>query len=83
MKDAELEAKQPLKQVSIEEILEAQRQQQEEKEREKKKKETILRSKGINPSEHSEGFSWKAKKKIIINYYFCIKLMIPRDIQQQ
>lgn len=50
--DAELESKQPLKQVGIDNILEAQRQQQEKKEKEKKKKEIILRSRGINP--HNE-----------------------------
>ena len=49
-----MEAKQPLKEVSIDVILEAQRQKQEEREREKKRKETILRSRGINPSEHTE-----------------------------
>lgn len=49
--DAELESKQPLTEVSIDIILEAQRRQQE---REKRKKETILRSRGINPSEHVE-----------------------------
>ena len=54
LKDAELEAKQPLKEVSIEVILEAQRRQQEEREKEKKKKETVLRKKGLNPSEHGE-----------------------------
>jgi hypothetical protein len=43
-----------LKEVSIDTILEAQRLQQEERGREKKKKEDLLRSKGINPSEHHE-----------------------------
>lgn len=54
VQDAELEAKQPLKQVSIDVILEAQRQQQEERVKEKKKRENILRSRGINPLEHNE-----------------------------
>lgn len=52
--DAELESKQPLKEVSIDTILEAQRQQQEERGKEKKKREDLLRRKGLNPSEHSE-----------------------------
>ena len=49
-----MEAKQPLKQVSIEVILEAQRQQQEEREQEKKKREATLRARGMNPSELNE-----------------------------
>ena len=52
--DAELESRQNLTEVDIDEILEAQRLQQEDKQKEKKKKESILRARGINPLEHGE-----------------------------
>lgn len=57
LKDAELEAKQPLKAVDIDTILDAQRMQQEERGREKKKKQYLLRRKGINPLEHEDSFT--------------------------
>lgn len=69
LQDAELEARQPLKQVPIEVILEAQRQQQEERKQDKKKKENILRFRGINPSEHNEDtFSWIILLPVVKRY---------------
>lgn len=52
-----MEASQPLKKVSIDEILEAQRLVQEKAEAEKKKREQLLRARGMRPLDHTEDYS--------------------------
>ena len=55
--DSDMEANQPLKKVSIDEILEAQRLAQEKTEAEKKKREQLLRARGMRPLDHTEDYS--------------------------
>lgn len=55
--DPDMEANQPLKKVSIDEILEAQRLAQEKTEAEKKKREQLLRARGMRSLDHTEDYS--------------------------
>ena len=52
--DPELEGRQDLERVSIDEILEAQRVVTEKREEDRKKREQLLRSRGMRPLDHTD-----------------------------